>query len=61
MRWFIRACAAAYALAASVVAGTAAADSRSDARAQVEFGIEVVHRGLWREAVYRWERAVEIR
>jgi Tfp pilus assembly protein PilF len=38
----------------------AAADTRSDARAQVEFGIEVVHKGLWREAIYRWERAVEI-
>ncbi len=38
----------------------AAADERSDARAQVEFGIEVVHRGLWQEAIYRWERAVEI-
>jgi Tfp pilus assembly protein PilF len=38
----------------------AAADARSEARKQVEFGIEVAQRGLWREAVYRWERAVEI-
>ena len=37
-----------------------AADERSDARAQVEFGIEVVRNGLWKEAIYRWERAVEI-
>ena len=47
---------------ALVAAGGAAlaADERSDARAQVEFGIEVVHSGLWQEAIYRWERAVEI-
>lgn len=36
------------------------ADARSDARAQVDFGINVAQRGLWREAIYRWERAVEI-
>src|SRR5437868_12256362 len=37
-----------------------AADSRSDAKKQVEFGIAVAQRGLWREAIYRWERAVQI-
>ena len=36
------------------------ADARSDAVAQVDFGITVAQRGLWREAIYRWERAVEI-
>ena len=36
------------------------ADARHDATAQVEFGITVAQRGLWREAIYRWERAVEI-
>ncbi len=36
------------------------ADARSDAKAQVEFGIEVAQRGLWREAIYRWERATLI-
>jgi len=36
------------------------ADARDDARAQVEFGIKVAQKGLWREAVYRWQRAVEI-
>jgi Flp pilus assembly protein TadD len=36
------------------------ADERDDARAQVEFGIEVAKRGLWKEAIYRWKRAVEI-
>ena len=36
------------------------ADDRSAAKRQVEFGIEVAERGLWREATYRWNRAVEI-
>jgi Tfp pilus assembly protein PilF len=36
------------------------ADARSEARAQVDFGINVAQRGLWREAIYRWEKAVEI-
>jgi len=36
------------------------ADTRADARAQVEFGIDVAQRGLWREAIYRWQKAVEI-
>ena len=49
-----------------IIAGAAAfatpvrADSRADARSQVEFGINVAQRGLWREAIYRWEKAVEI-
>ena len=38
----------------------AAADRRSDARAQVEFGITVAMQGLWKEAIYRWEKAIEI-
>ena len=37
-----------------------AADARSDAKKQVEFGIAVAQRGLWREAIYRWVRATEI-
>src|SRR6476469_7291468 len=42
------------------VAAGFAADARTDAKAQVDFGISVAQRGLWREAVYRWEKAVEI-
>ena len=45
---------------ASVGAAPAYADPRSDARSQASFGIDVAQRGLWREAIYRWERAVEI-
>ena len=50
-------------LAALVVlafAWPAAADARDDAKKQVEFGISVAQRGLWREAIYRWERAAQI-
>ena len=36
------------------------ADARGEAKQQVEFGIAVAQRGLWREAIYRWERATEI-
>jgi type IV pilus assembly protein PilF len=36
------------------------ADAKSDAKSQVEFGINVAQRGLWREAIYRWEKAVEL-
>src|SRR5205809_773548 len=36
------------------------ADARSDAKKQVEFGISVAQRGLWREAIYRWERAAQM-
>src|SRR5205807_8490701 len=36
------------------------ADARNDARAQVEFGINVAQKGLWREAIYRWEKATEL-
>lgn len=36
------------------------ADRRSDAKAQVEFGIKVAQKGLWTEATLRWEKAVEM-
>ncbi|HEY7292887.1 MAG TPA: tetratricopeptide repeat protein [Vicinamibacterales bacterium] len=42
------------------VASPSFADAKSDARSQVEFGINVAQRGLWREAIYRWEKAVEL-
>ena len=47
-------------LLVAVSGGTALADARSDAEAQVEFGIAVARRNLWNEATYRWERATEI-
>jgi Tfp pilus assembly protein PilF len=48
------------ALSAAASASPAWADAKSDARSQVEFGINVAQRGLWREAIYRWEKAVEL-
>ncbi len=33
---------------------------RRDAQAQVQFGIDVAQKGLWKEALYRWEKAVEL-
>jgi len=37
-----------------------AQDARDQAKSQVEFGIKVAQKGLWQEAVFRWERATEI-
>ena len=47
-------------LLVTVLSGVAYADARSDAKAQVEFGISVAAKGLWKEAIYRWERATQI-
>ena len=40
--------------------GPAWADVREDAKKHVEFGIAVASKGLWREAIYRWEQATKI-
>jgi Flp pilus assembly protein TadD len=49
-----------FVFAAVLAAPPAFADARSDAKSQVAFGINVAQRGLWREAIYRWEKAVEL-
>jgi Tfp pilus assembly protein PilF len=36
------------------------AQQRSAAKEQVEFGVQVAQKGLWREAIYRWERATQL-
>ena len=51
---------AACAVVVLLSASTALADARGDAKTQVAFGINVAQRGLWREAIYRWEKAIEI-
>jgi Tfp pilus assembly protein PilF len=33
---------------------------RRDAQIQVQFGIDVAEKGLWKEALFRWEKAIEI-
>lgn len=35
-------------------------DARSLAKQQVEFGIKVAQSGLWKEAAYRWQKAVDL-
>jgi Tfp pilus assembly protein PilF len=51
-------CAALFVL---LTAGAASADNpKKRAQAEVEFGIQVAEKGLWREALYRWEKAVEL-
>ena len=50
-------------LAAALIVATALpayADKRSDAKAQVSFGILVAQKNLWKEAVRSWERATEL-
>lgn len=50
-------------LVAALVVGVvvpALANRRDEAKAQVEFGINVAQKGLWSEAVHRWEKAVEL-
>ena len=48
------------ACAATAAASPSFADARGDAKSQVEFGINVAQRGLWREAIYRWQKATEL-
>ena len=43
-----------------VATAPAYADRRSDAKAQVEFGISVAQKGLWKGATERFLRAVEL-
>lgn len=48
------------ALLLTVAVAPLAADARDDARKQVEFGIQVAQKNLWREAILRWDRATKI-
>ena len=43
-----------------LTSATAMADDRAKAKEQVEFGIKVAQNGLWNEALYRWQKAVQI-
>jgi Tfp pilus assembly protein PilF len=44
----------------AVVPLALAGGPHKEAADQVQFGIDVAEKGLWKEAMYRWERAVEI-
>jgi Tfp pilus assembly protein PilF len=47
-------------VATMVSASPSFADVRQDAKSQVDFGVNVALRGLWREAIYRWEKAIDL-
>ena len=60
---FVTKVAVAPALALALAFGFTAplsADRRSESRAQVDFGIELAQKQLWKEAEFRWEKAVEL-
>jgi type IV pilus assembly protein PilF len=44
----------------AVASASPAWAQRKQAKEQVEFGIQVAQRGLWKEAIYRWERATQL-
>ena len=44
----------------AIPCGLTADDREQASREQVEFGIDVARMGLWQEAIYRWEKAVEL-
>lgn len=48
------------ALVLALTGPAVARDQRGEAKSQVEFGIQVAQRGLWKEALYRWQRAVDL-
>jgi Flp pilus assembly protein TadD len=52
--------AVAFAVVVFAFVPAAYADNRSQAKSQVDFGIKVAQNGLWKEATYRWEKAVEL-
>jgi Flp pilus assembly protein TadD len=57
---FLRRAAACVSLLFVLATPLGAGSPRAAAREQVEFGINVAMRGLWQEAIYRWEKAIEI-
>ena len=52
---------AALVLGAALLAAGCSSYARTEkAQTQISFGSVVARRGLWREAIYRWEKAVEL-
>ena len=49
-----------FVLLMTAAAANPAFAQRKQAKEQVEFGIQVAQRGLWKEAIYRWERATQL-
>jgi Flp pilus assembly protein TadD len=55
----MRRCLCILALLIAGVAAPAYADERAAAKEYVDFGLSVAKTGLWKEAVFYWEKAVE--
>ena len=55
-----RALAVARAVAFAGLLSGIALPAYAEAKSQVDFGIKVAQNGLWKEATYRWEKAVEV-
>jgi Tfp pilus assembly protein PilF len=47
-------------LVVSASAPALAKGAKEEAKKHVEFGVTVAQKGLWREAIYRWEQAAKI-
>ena len=47
-------------MTAVLIGGPVYADRHGDAKAQVAFGIRVAQAGLWKEARFRFERAIDL-
>ena len=47
-------------LAATAILVLGAGGAHSQLQKQVKFGIESAKKGLWNEAIFRWERALDI-
>jgi Tfp pilus assembly protein PilF len=47
-------------LVVSAWAPALAKGAKEEAKKHVEFGVTVAQKGLWREAIYRWEQAAKI-
>ncbi len=58
----LRGLVAPFVLFSLLLCAPAFADSKQSKKSkqEVEFGIKVAQKGLWREAIYRWQKAVEL-
>ena len=62
MRRWLKGLSTSLVLVLGIAVGSASlhANARSDARSHLDFGNKVAAQGLWREAIFRWQKASEI-
>ena len=62
MRRWLKGLSTSLVLVLGIAVGSASlhANARSDARSHLDFGNKVAAQGLWREAIFRWQKATEI-